>query len=254
MSGPGATRVFSAPVQYETFSAATEMPYRLRRQPGGADRLLVFFPRLRPQGAAPNAGLSGPLADIRAHHLMLGADEHLYVGPERRMLGHRTAVALIQRERDRLGVPPEGVTTLGTSMGGIMALLVGLPAGAGHIIAGGAPIKMGKTLEKFDRLEGPSSPVKAAAKAFIALAEKGDGRAIPWLNRVIFKEARKVELPVTIDLFGSELDRTMKPMRAFATAFADSELVNVRLTVDDYGRHSEIHDPFVRFARTLLDR
>ena len=241
-------------MQYETYRSAAELPYRLRRQPGGSDRLLVFFPRLRPQGAAPNAGLSGPLADIRAHHLMLGADEHLFVGPQRRMLGRKTAVELIARERDRLGVPPEGVTTMGTSMGAIMALLVGLPAGAGHIIAGGAPIKMGKTLEKFDRLEGPSSPVKAAAKQFIALADKGDGRAVPFLDRVIFKEANKVESRVTIDLFGSELDRTMKPMRAFATAFADSELVDVRLTVDDYGRHSEIHEPFVRFARTLLAR
>jgi pimeloyl-ACP methyl ester carboxylesterase len=241
-------------VQYETYNGATEMPYRLQRQPGGSDRLFVFFPRLRPQGAAPNAGLSGPLADIRAHHLMLGADEHLYVGPERRMLGRKAAVALIRQERDRLGVAPENVTTIGTSMGGIMALLVGLPAGAGHIIAGGAPIKMGKTLEKFDRLEGPSSPVKAAATAFIALAEKGDGRAIPWLNRIIFKEARKVDSRVRVDLFGSELDRTMKPMKAFAEAFAGSELVDVRLTVEDYGRHSEIHEPFLRFARTLLAR
>jgi hypothetical protein len=238
-------------VNYETFSAATEMPYRLR-EVAGAERLLVFFPRLRPQGAAPNAGLSGPLADIQAHHLMLGADPHLYVGPERRMLGRKTAVALIERERDRLGVAPEAVTTLGTSMGAIMALLVGLPVGAGQIIAGGAPIKMGKTLEKFDRLEGPSSSVKAAAAAFIALADNGDGRAIPWLNRVIFKEARKVQLPVRVDLFGSELDRTLKPMQAFAAMFADSELVNVELTVDDYGRHSEIHAPFVAFARSVL--
>lgn len=237
---------------YNTFRAATEMPYRLREEPGGADRLLVFFPRLRPQGAAPNAGLSGPLADIPAHHLMLGADPHLYVGPQRRMLGHRTAIELIARERDRLGVPAERVTTLGTSMGGIMALLVGLPAGAAHIIAGGAPIKMGKTLERFDRLEGPSSPVKAAAAAFIALADNGDGQAVAWLNRAIFKEARRVQLPVRVDLFGSERDRTLKPMRAFAEAFADSELVNVELTLGDYGRHSEIHGPFVDFARSRL--
>ncbi len=69
---------------------------------------------------------------------------------------------------------------------------------------------------------------------------------------MIFKEARKVELRVRIDLFGSEPDRTLKPMQAFASMFADSELVDVELTVADYGRHSEIHEPFVRFARSRL--
>jgi hypothetical protein len=239
-------------VKYDTFTGATDLPYTLHEQPGGSDRMLVFFPRLRPQGAAPNGALSRHLTDLDAHRLMLGADAQLFVGPARRMLGRKTAVELIARECERLGVPAQNVTAIGTSMGGIIALLVGLPAGVGQIIAGGAPIKMGDALARFDRLQGPSSQVKAAAASFIALAETGDGRAVSWLNRVIFKEARRVSSRVTVDLFGSEHDRTIKPMRAFATAFAQDDLVDVRLTVDPYTRHDAIHEPFVQFARGLL--
>ncbi len=196
--------------------------------------------------------MSRPLADVHAHHLMLGADPHLFVGPERRMLGRDTAVALIERERDRLGVAPQRVTTIGTSMGGIMALLIGLPSGAGRIIAGGAPIKMGKALQKFDRLDGPSSQVKAASSAFIALADNGDGRAPAFLNKAIYNAARAVRAPVRIDLFGSETDGTIKPMRAFAETFAGHDLLDISLTVSGYGPHSQIHEPFVAFARGLL--
>lgn len=235
----------------DTSGVATGIPYRLLER-SVSDRLLVFFPRLRPQGARPNAALAARLSDLDAHQLMLGADRHLFVGPERRMLGRDAAVQLIERERDRLGVAPEAVTTLGTSMGAVMALLIGLPAGAGHIIAGGAPIKMGKTLMRFDRLDGPSSPAKAAAASFVELADNGDGRAVAWLDKVIVNEARAVRSKVRIDLFGSESDRTMKSMTAFAAAFADDDLVNVTLTVADYGGHREIHEPFVQFARELL--
>ena len=199
--------------------------------------------------------LSSRLSDLDAHHLMLGADPHLFVGPERRLVGRDAAVRLIARERARLGVAPEAVTAVGTSMGGIMALLIGLPAGVGHIVAGGAPIHMGKTLEKFDRLEGPSSPAKAAAAWFIALADNGDGRAVPWLNKVIFKEAMSVTSPVKVDLLGSPRDRTLKSMTAFTSAFAEHDLLDVSLLVGDYGSHREIHEPFVRFAReTILSR
>ncbi|MFL6011891.1 MAG: hypothetical protein ACJ734_08915, partial [Gaiellaceae bacterium] len=137
-----------------------------------ADSLLVAFPKLRAGAARPPVGLRRVLGDIRAHRLYLGADQHTFVGPQRRMYGMHAGLELIERETTSLGVMRERVVCLGTSMGAVCAMVAGLMYGAGRVVVGAAPVHCGTALQRF---VGAKYGRKAAAPEVLALVEAPGG-------------------------------------------------------------------------------
>src|SRR3954463_2841638 len=116
-------------MEIRTHSRRASLPYALEPWPG-ARHLLVSFPGLRAdeRQSEPSVRAGALLPDVEAHRLYIGADEHLFLGPQRTFAGSITAAELIHREGERLGVPMERTMTIGTSMGGLCALEVGMRA------------------------------------------------------------------------------------------------------------------------------
>lgn len=235
-----------------SFTSATTLPYAITEASADTSTLLVFFPKLRPGGAPPQRFLSRSLTTVDAHQLRLGADEDVYVGPRRELRGLRTAVDLIGSEAQRLGVPRERIVSVGTSMGGVLSLMVGLSAGTGHIVAGGAPVRMGRQLRRFDRIDGPTSAAKAAAAQFLALGDNGDGATEKWFDRFIGRLAAAVTVPTRVDLFVSPTDTTYRPMVQLSQQLSSFEAIDCRLTEADYERHGAIGQPFSDYALEML--
>jgi hypothetical protein len=239
-------------VRIRTFTKTTEIPYVRIDGPPDARHLVVTFPKLRYGVAPPNTKFARLFEPLNAHRLAIGADAHTFMGPRRTELGMRTATALIRREAARLDVPLERVIAAGTSMGGVMALTLGLRTGVGHIVSGGPPVRMGTTLVRFAQIDGPSTPAKAAASDFLKLADNGDGKAVEWLDSIIMRRFRSVKTPTRVDLFVSPRDRTYKEILSMQRRLADKPLIDLRLTVAEYGRHSQILAAYAEYVVDLL--
>ena len=74
------------PPEVSIYPGSVELPFA-REPVEGSTRLLVTFPRLRPGAAGPSIGVRRHLDGIDAHRLYLGADEHKFIGPQRRLGG-----------------------------------------------------------------------------------------------------------------------------------------------------------------------
>jgi hypothetical protein len=141
---------------------------------------------------------------------------------------------------------------VGTSWGAVCALVLGLTAGCGHVIAGGAPVNMGRTLRQFAKLDGPSDKTKAAANEFLALADNGTDDPAIFFNELIPRAADGVLAPTRIDLFVSSQDRSYKATRGVQKRLGDHPHITAELTLCDYGPHANVLEPFVAFARERL--
>lgn len=224
------------------------------RAPAGptAEHLLVTFPKLHPGGAPPKSQLYRDLAGIDAHRLALGADEYNFVGPRRELRGLHTSSRLIRREARRLGVPREHVVALGTSMGAVCSLFIGLKAGVGWIIAGGAVVRMGSQLRRLASIDGPTEAAKARADGLMALADNGDGKAAHYLDRMIARSAQRVSEPTRLDLFVSPRDPAYPDVEWLAERLEGHPYIDARITLGEYRRHNQLPDEFHPFALELL--
>jgi hypothetical protein len=126
-------------VQHGSTSASADVPYLTVERPG-ARHLLVGFAGLRPGGASPPRSLPKRFPGLDAHWLLLGADRHTYIGPRREMAGLRAAAKLTRQEAARLEVPSGNVVTIGSSMGAVCALVIGLDARVARVVAGAPPV------------------------------------------------------------------------------------------------------------------
>ena len=159
---------------------------------------------------------------------------------------------LVHTEAERLGVPRENVITAGTSLGAILALATGLSAGVGRIVAGAAPVRMGRQLVRLDDIAGPTSKAKGASAQFLALGDNGDGREVEWFDGFLFGLAEDVRERVVVELFVSGTDETHAAMRELADALESNPLVESRLTLGGYGSHGEVSAPFTDFSLEVL--
>ena len=217
----------------------------------GSDRLVVVLPKFRPAGGPPQRGLAQALEPLDFNQLLLGSGPDGFLGPRREARGLRVALEVIDAEARRLGVPPANVVTIGTSMAGLLALIVGLSAGAGRILAGGVPVRMGRQLEEAGALVGEARQEELTA-AIASRVDSGDDRMSEYLDELIFELAAAATTPTIIDLFGSPADPTLEAMQELTAALASHDHVDCRLTVDDYPRHGAISGPFTAFALQSL--
>lgn len=213
--------------------------------------MLVTFPRLRAGVTRPSFGLRRRLEGMRAHRLYLGADEHKFVGPDRRLDGLATAVELLEGEAEGVGVPKERIVCLGTSMAGTLALLVGLGFGAGRIVAGAVPTRPGTALDRFTRRKRWGG--KNQAEAIIELARTPDGgEPVEFLDRLVFDAAASCSSPCRIDLLTSPHDYTAASAYEFAELAGANPMLDVAVHEDEYERHGAVGDAFFPFLRRLV--
>ena len=238
----------------KSYTGRTTIEFVRARGGPTAEHLLVTFPKLHPGGAPPKSRLYHDLAAIDAHRLSLGADEYNFVGPRRELLGLHTSVRLIRKEAARLDVPRERVVAVGTSMGAVCALFIGLSAGVGWIIAGGAVVRMGTQLRRLAAIDGPTEVAKERADGLMSLADNGDGRAAQYLDRMIARTAMQVTEPTRIDLFVSRSDPAYPDVEWLAERLAGHPHIDTRITLGRYSRHNELPGEFHPFALKLLER
>ena len=166
------------------------------------------------------------------------------------MVGARSAVDLITQERTRLGVHPDDVIAVGTSFGAVTGLYIGLRAAVGRILAGGAPIDMGRQLQRLSKIDGVKNPAKAAAPEFLALARGGPGgvKPVDFFNNILYVAASETIAAVKIDLFVSEQDRSHKAMRKFWKELQTHPTITCEFHTSEYGPHNNIREAFFGWA------
>ena len=243
-------------MEIQTYSGRASLPYAFEPRPG-AEHLLVGFPGLRAgeRQSEPSVRAGALLPDVEAHRLYIGADEHLFLGPKRSFAGSITAAELIHREADRLGIPMERTMTMGTSMGGLCALAVGMRAGVGRMIAGAPAIRIATDFAAFVRGEDEMKSATTLRRYAMRLAASDDGPpAEEWLDTMLFERAAAIEHPVAIHLFVAPRDVTHESVRLFAAALEDNPLVECELRVYDYGTHPRIGRYFMRYALEVAGR
>jgi len=186
--------------------------------------------------------------------LYLGADEYKFIGPGRRLDGLATAVELVELESKALEVPRERIICLGTSMGGVLALMTGLSYGAGRIVVGATPFRVGSALKRFihkERLSG----AKKQTPWLIELAKSDEGGdPVEFLDRTIFDLAARCAHPCRVDVLISPRDFAASSAAEFAERAAGNPLLEVALHQSEYVRHADVGDAFYPFLRELLAR
>ena len=225
-----------------------------RERLAGASTLLVTFPRLRAGVTRPSFGLRRHLEGVHAHRLYLGADEHKFIGPRGRLDGLATAVELLSCETEELAVPRDQVVCLGTSMSGVLALLTGLAHGAGRIVVGGAPFRVGTSLHRFLESEKPwTGKKKGWSPELIELARGENGEdPVEFLDRMIFEAAAACASPCRIDALTSPQDFTAASAHEFAAFAAPMPHLEVVVHEREFARHGEVGDAFFPFFRSLI--
>ena len=235
--------------RWEIYEGAAKLPY-VREDRPGSDHLLVCFPGLRAdqhQGA-PATRMRDFLPEVEAHRIYVGADRDLYVGPKRQLAGARTGVELISREAERLGIPPERVLTMGTSMGAIAALFIGLGAGAGRIVAGAPAVRIATDFTTFSRGSTKLQSGTSLRRVVLRLAASPDPpSAEVFLDRLLFDTAAAATSPATVHLFVGPRDVTHESVQLFARSLEGHAHLTPQLRVVDYGTHPRIGRFFLRY-------
>lgn len=232
--------------------SAGSLEYRIEEETENAHHLLVTWPGLHP-GVVPPTPTLERLHRFRAHKLSIGADEQTYVGPQGTMRGAQASVELLRAEMQRLGVRRENVITYGPSVRGVCALWMGFQAGAGRVIAGAPPVRMGRRLRTIDRVVGANPDALAFREHFLALADRQDG--IPGdfvLDELIYGTARAVTEPTTVHLFVSRDDEMYEDTVELAEALDHVPAIRCDLHVASYGHHGEVKEPFKKYLADTL--
>jgi hypothetical protein len=219
----------------------------------GARHLLVTWPKLVTGAAPPALGARRLVEGFRAHVLILGCDEHLFLGPERSFSGWTTSVRIVHDEAARLGVPREDVIAFGTSLAGGRGLRIGLSAGVGWVIVGGAPALMGQAAKRFHAAgDLPASVKQETVGNAVKALDSGDEDLADFLDRLGFEVLEGVSAPTRIDLFCSKHDYAYEGNRRFAEAAARNPLVDCTLHVAEYGPHALVKVDYPEFLREKL--
>jgi len=229
----------------ELFQGEAALPYAL--EPADeADQILVGFPAYRTGVVEPSLWLRNKIGEHKAHLLLLGADEHSYVGPAQELRGLRTAVRLIDEVAGELGVAPERVICFGTSMAASVAMLTGLAYGARAIVLGAPPLALGTLLGGWATEERRTGrkPMTSAIQ-FMELARRDGGPdPVEWLDGLIPSLAFECPRPAKVRLFANPEDWTFPGVSRFFEERESFPNVDVELDLTDASSHDKVAEAF----------
>jgi len=237
----------------DAYEGAVTLPYTLD-EVEGAKHMLVTFAGLTLEAAGPPVEMRKRVGSLRAHRMFIGADRHIYFGPDQTLAGARTAIALIMREAKRLGVAEQNIITFGISAASLAALYIGLKVRAGRIFAGAPPIRAAGWVLKLERAAAPSAE---AARVRRELLERtgvgGDPEAALFYDRVVWRAAQRATHEADLHLFASPDDLVVRDAEWFQDVLRDHPTLTCHLEIQDYGAHSWAKLPFFAYMqRTLL--
>ncbi len=230
--------------EIETFQAEAALPYLLDPHEG-ADQILVGFPAYRTSLVPPS---TWQLAHgmYNAHRLLLGADEHTYIGPAQEMRGLRTAVRLIEQVTDELDVVPGRVICFGTSMAASLAALTGLAYGAKATVLGAPPLAIGTLVGRWatEERESGSKPMASAIHLLELGQREGGLDAVEWGDGLIRSFAAACPRPARVRLFANPDDFTFPGVERFYEERASFPNVEVELELTDAPTHDAVAKAF----------
>lgn len=229
----------------EIFQAEAALPYSLERVEG-ADQILVGFPHYRTGVVEPSLWLSDKIGEHKAHRLLLGADQHTYVGPAQELRGLRTAVRLIEQVADGVGVPPEHVFCFGTSMAASIAALTGLAYGARALILGAPPLALGTLLDGWANEERRTGrrPMTSAIQLLELARRAGGPDPVEWLDGLIPSLAYACPRSAKVRLFANPEDWTFPGVSRFFDEQESFPNVEVEVELTDAASHDEVAEAF----------
>jgi len=230
------------------------LPYALHRV-DSARHLLVSFPALTASAANPLVEVGRYLGDLRCHRLYIGADEHFYIGPDGALAGAHTAVRLIWREAQRLGIDERDVACIGSSFRALCALYIGLKARSGLVIAGAPPARMGRWIAKLVQGSAPGRQAHSLRHAIAAVAGIDETVASQHaLDRLLPRAIGRANHEADIHTFVSAHDPVYEESEWLARHLAGHASLRSHLVLSDYGDHSQIKIPFYRYVRQTMRR
>jgi pimeloyl-ACP methyl ester carboxylesterase len=229
----------------ELFEAEAALPYLLD-QVEGADQILVGFPAYRTGVVPPGTWQLAQIARYTAHRLLLGADEHTYIGPAQELRGLRTAVRLIEKTTDELGVAPERVVCFGTSMAATLAALTGLAYGARAIVLGAPPLAIGTLVGAWSNAElRTTDKPMTSARHLLELGRRDSGPdPIEWGDGLIPSFAAACPRPAKVRLFTNPKDFTFPGVKQFYDERASFPNVKVELELTGAPSHDAVAKAF----------
>jgi hypothetical protein len=152
-------------------------------------------------------------------------------------------------------VPMERTMAIGTSMGGLCALEVGMRARVGRMVAGAPAIRIATDFAAFARGEDEMQSATTLRRYALRLAASDDGPpAEEWLDRMLFERAAAIDHPTAIHLFVAPRDVTHESVRLFAASLENHPMVECELREFDYGTHPRIGRYFMRYALEVAGR
>ncbi len=237
-------------MEIEEYTGLTTLPYVVE-EVEGAQHLLVVFPRSVPN-APPHVELRRHVGHLNAHRLYIGADEHLFMGPDFERRGARTAADLIRDVADRLGVEGSNVVAFGTSWRAVCAMYIGLLAGAGRIVVGGPPVHFGWQVHRLAGLMPPDAAAGGRRRLLSGVLSLDREGACAFWDSVIPDTVRAATHEAQIDVLVSPEDNTWPDAHALADAVADHPTLRMSLTTQDYGEHAGVTDAFFPFLDAKL--
>lgn len=177
------------------------LTYLLDDPDGTAEALVVAFSAVhQPRDFTYNyrATLDG-LNMARLFVLDDFGDQGAYYYSRSRGLGPFVAVqALIRDVLDRLGLPPSSLQTVGSSKGGTAALIHGLAAGAGHVVAGAPQTRVGSFLQ-------------LAHPDVLTYMSGGSGQAdVLWADDILERVLRDASASTTVSVLVGDADHHLR--------------------------------------------
>lgn len=229
----------------ELFEAEAALPYLLD-QVEGAEQILVGFPAYRTGIVPPGDWQLAKIEQHRAHRLLLGADEHTYIGPAQELRGLRTAVRLIEKVADDLGVAPEHVVCFGTSMAASLAALTGLAYGARATVLGAPPLALGTLIGGWAKHERQSGgrPMTSAIHLLELGRREGGPDPVEWGDGLIPSLAAACPRPAKVRLFANPEDFTFPGVEQFFEQRSSYPNVEVELELTDAPSHDAVAKAF----------
>lgn len=231
--------------EIEIFRSEADLPFLLDRHEE-ADVLLVTFPAYRPGSTEPSLWQRNIVSELEAHRLLLGADEHAYLGPARELRGLRTAVRLVEEVTADLEVEPARVICIGTSNAAVLGAMTGLSYGAGVLILGGPPLNMGTLLKQWaagERRAGGKR--RASANRLMELSRLDEGPAsIEWLDGLVASLAATCPRPSRVRVLVSPEDFVFPSVNRFYEERHSFPNVDVELDLTDAPAHDQMAKEF----------
>lgn len=219
----------------------------------GTQHLVVIFQAMN---TTPGYNYLGTLKDVPASRLYIKDDygedpktrSSYYLGARRSFDVSDGVRNLIREALVDLGLRPRDLVMGGSSKGAFAALFHGYGLNAGHVVAGGPQIMLGKFLNS-------RSPTSVLPPILHYLAGDASPDSVTWSNNVLFEQiaASSPPYPHVIIHVGEHEPHYLEHVRPLLDWLAARGLPAPILDLGNYNLHADLDRHFPAFFREKVD-